>query len=154
MTRKSGALCRSSMDWLLASVLSILLVPTTAVAHARLIRASPADGADVSGAPSELSLCFSELLERQFEVIELAPELAAEPSSRRSFTKIAATIDPRDEACLTADRASWSVAAASGGHSVAKVHRGAGGSDGVLVPRGDLGGSPAVQAPGPAAEPR
>ena len=82
--------------------LSLLVLPATVVAHARLLRSSPADGASVTVAPGELRLCFNELLERQFHAIEL--EAGAGPTGRSSqpATQLATAVDPRDGTCLLA----------------------------------------------------
>ena len=91
------------MARLLASaVASVLVAPTAGSAHARLVSASPADGAELAAAPRELSLCFSELLESQFNVIELGPEAPAGQVSPSPLTKIATVIEPRNGTCLTA----------------------------------------------------
>ena len=82
--------------------MSCLALPTVGSAHARLVSASPADGADLTAAPRQLALCFSELLESQFDVIELGLEPPAGQPSSRALTPIAAAIDPHDGACLTA----------------------------------------------------
>jgi len=57
-----------------ALALIVLVLPAVAVAHARLVRSWPANGATVALAPGELRLCFNELLERQFHAIELGAE--------------------------------------------------------------------------------
>jgi methionine-rich copper-binding protein CopC len=82
--------------------MSGLVLPTVGSAHARLVNASPADGSDLAAAPGELKLCFSELLESQFNVIEWGPEPPPGQPSSRPLTPVAATIDPGDGVCLTA----------------------------------------------------
>ena len=84
-----------------SAVASALLVPSAGSAHARLVSASPAGGADLAAAPRELALCFNELLEGQFNVIELGPKPADGQLSPGLLTTIAAAIDPRDGTCLT-----------------------------------------------------
>jgi methionine-rich copper-binding protein CopC len=82
--------------------LGVLALPAPAVAHARLVRSSPADGASLSAAPGELTLCFNELLERQFHAIELdADPDAKSPTSRRAVS-LTPSVDPREGTCLLA----------------------------------------------------
>jgi methionine-rich copper-binding protein CopC len=82
------------------AALGVLLQPVVTTAHARLIRSAPADGASLPAAPAQLTLCFNELLERQFHAIELA----AEPGPGRPSRPLQLTpaLDPRDGTCLTA----------------------------------------------------
>jgi len=90
------------MARLLASaVAGILAAPIPGSAHARLVHASPADGARLGQSPAELALCFSELLESQFNVVEVGPEPPA-GGPPAHLTPVPATVDPRDGTCLTA----------------------------------------------------
>ena len=46
-----------------AGVAALLLLPASALAHATLLEATPADGATVEGTPAEISATFSEALD-------------------------------------------------------------------------------------------
>ena len=82
------------------AALGALLLPVVTTAHARLIRSAPADGASLPAAPAQLTLCFNELLERQFHAIELEAEPGpGRPSRPLQLTPV---LDPRDGTCLTA----------------------------------------------------
>ena len=85
-----------------ALALIVLVLPAVAVAHARLVRSWPANGATVALAPGELRLCFNELLERQFHAIELEAEDGPTGGSAGRPVQLAPTVDPRDETCLLA----------------------------------------------------
>ena len=101
MIRCSRVFRRVSMARLLVSALAgILAAPSAGSAHARLVHASPGDGARLSRAPAELSLCFSELLETQFNAVEVGLEPPAGGSAH--LTEVPTTVDPRDGTCLTA----------------------------------------------------
>jgi methionine-rich copper-binding protein CopC len=72
------------------------------MAHARLVRSVPTDGASLPAAPAQLSLCFNELLEREFHAIEL--EVAPSPSSHSTGRplRLVSRVDSQDATCLTA----------------------------------------------------
>jgi methionine-rich copper-binding protein CopC len=75
--------------------LAALAVATSAWAHARLIKASPAAGGTVAS-PSEIRLKFTEALEPRFSSISLADASGAvEPLD-------AANVDPADHSTLIA----------------------------------------------------
>ena len=82
------------------AALGALLLPVVTTAHARLIRSAPADGASLPAAPAQLTLCFNELLERQFHVIELE----AEPGPGRPARPLQLTpvLEPGERTCVTA----------------------------------------------------
>ena len=85
-----------------ALALAVLVLPAVAVAHARLVRSWPANGATVALAPGELRLCFNELLERQFHAIELEAENGATGGYSGRPVQLAPSVDPRDATCLLA----------------------------------------------------
>jgi methionine-rich copper-binding protein CopC len=88
---------------LVSTGLSVLAVPTAGAAHARLVRASPADGASLATAPRELALCFNERLDRHFHAIEVGSEPTAGGRSPLRPTPLTATVDSRDGTCVIAE---------------------------------------------------
>ncbi len=82
----------------IALVLASLLLagPPSALAHARLVRSSPASQAEVTAPPERVELWFSELLEDGFNSVEVVPvaELAARP--RTSLAQGAPAVDRGD----------------------------------------------------------
>jgi methionine-rich copper-binding protein CopC len=82
------------------AALGALFLPAVTTAHARLVRSAPADGVSLPAGPAQLTLCFNELLEREFHAIELE----AEPGPGRPShpLQLTAILDPRDGTCLTA----------------------------------------------------
>jgi len=71
-------------------------------AHAHLLRALPAMGAEVSPAPKQIELWFNELLEDGFNTATIFP--AAELSTAGKHTNLAKgkpTVDARDRTHLT-----------------------------------------------------
>ena len=82
------------------AALGAVLLPVVTTAHARLVRSAPADGASLPATPAQLTLCFNELLERQFHAIELEAEPG--PGRPPRPLQLAPVLDPRDGTCLTA----------------------------------------------------
>ncbi len=70
-------------------------------AHARLLRAEPKTGAELSSAPRQLDLWFNELLEDGFNTVTVIPaaDLAAE--KKNNFARDKPVVDPRDRTHLT-----------------------------------------------------
>jgi methionine-rich copper-binding protein CopC len=95
---RGGGLCVR----LATAALSVLVLPAAAAAHARLVRSSPSDGARVAVAPRELSLCFNELLEREFHAIELVDEGGPGGGSSRPPVPLVTAVDRREGTCLVA----------------------------------------------------
>lgn len=100
--RPSGGTGRRFRASQVALALAVLVLPAVTVAHARLVRSWPANGAAVALAPGELRLCFNELLERQFHAIELEAENGATGGYSGRPVQLAPSVDPRDETCLLA----------------------------------------------------
>jgi methionine-rich copper-binding protein CopC len=77
-------------------VVSVLLAfPPDALAHARLVRASPPGQAEVTAPPERIELWFSELLEDGFNSVEIVPaEPAGQP--RPNLAQGAPAVDHRD----------------------------------------------------------
>ena len=95
---------RAVLRWLFLAMGAVapgVLLPVVTAAHARLVRAAPADGASLPTAPAELALCFSELLERQFHALELESEARPPGTPSRAPLPLTPVVDSRDGTCLT-----------------------------------------------------
>jgi methionine-rich copper-binding protein CopC len=70
-------------------------------AHAQLIKSNPADKAELKESPAQIELWFNELLDQNFNSIEIIPatELAAQQHS--NFAKGKPKVDPADRTHLT-----------------------------------------------------
>ena len=87
-------------------ILFILLLimgsaPTT-WAHARLLRAEPAKGAEVFPAPGQIDLWFNELLEDGFNTLAVFPATELASTEKHSnLVKDKPLVDPKDRTHLT-----------------------------------------------------
>jgi methionine-rich copper-binding protein CopC len=70
-------------------------------AHARLLRAEPKNGADVSAAPKEIQLWFNELLEEGFNTVTVFPAKEAAEAKKSNFAKGKPVVDAKDKTHLT-----------------------------------------------------
>jgi methionine-rich copper-binding protein CopC len=95
-------LCNRGMPIFRLLVLAAFLaLAPSALAHARLLKSSPAKGAEVAQAPELLELWFNELLDAGFNTVEVfsAAELTA--SKRTNLVKETPAVDPKDRTHLT-----------------------------------------------------
>ena len=84
----------------LVTVLVFAAAPTT-WAHARLLRAVPAAGAEVSPAPKQIELWFNELLEDGFNTVTVFPSSELDkPDKHSNLTKGKPVVDSRDHTHL------------------------------------------------------
>jgi methionine-rich copper-binding protein CopC len=99
-SRLSVCAMRSLRVILLTLFFALACVPTT-WAHARLVRAVPTGGAEVSPAPKQIDLWFNELLEDGFNTVTVfaAADLAA--TKRNNFTKGKPSVDAHDHTHLS-----------------------------------------------------
>lgn len=74
--------------------------PETALAHARLVKASPPSGADLAQAPATIELSFNELLDGNFDLIEVFPVADINSKTRASLTSAEAKVDAKDHTHL------------------------------------------------------
>lgn len=77
-----------------------LLAPTGVLAHARMIRSSPGSGT-VTQPPEKVDLWFNELLDGQFNSIQVYPVAQVNAPRHVSFTSGAASVDAKDKTHLT-----------------------------------------------------
>ena len=92
--------CNAKRGWLFAFLLALGLAAPGAQAHARLVRSSPHDKAELGKAPTQIELWFNELLEENFNLVELflAADLKARP--RPNLASGNPKLDPRDRTHL------------------------------------------------------
>jgi len=84
-----------------AQFASLILLLTIAAApeawaHARLVRADPKPGAELSAAPKRIELWFNELLENGFNTVKVFPAADLIAEKKRDFAKDKPQIDPED----------------------------------------------------------
>ncbi|MDR3404710.1 MAG: copper resistance protein CopC [Chthoniobacter sp.] len=70
-------------------------------AHARLLRAEPKTGAELSAAPKQIDLWFNELLEDGFNTLTVIPAADLVAEKKTNFAKDKPVVDPRDRTHLT-----------------------------------------------------
>jgi len=81
-------------------ILTLACAPA-AWAHARLLRAEPKSGAELSAAPKQIELWFNELLEDGFNTVTVFPENEVGAAKKTNFAKDKPVVDPRDHTHLT-----------------------------------------------------
>ena len=80
-----------SITALTLTLLAMPLAPTAASAHARLVRATPADGAELAAVPVSIDLWFSEMLDVGFDSVTVFPAAQLQAAHREDH----ATGEPR-----------------------------------------------------------
>lgn len=98
---------RHLLDWHLLALAALVVAqmflsgPRAALAHARLIRSTPANQARLAAPPERVELWFSELLEDGFNAVEVvrAAEVTAKP--RTNLARGAPTVDRDDRTRMT-----------------------------------------------------
>lgn len=80
-----------------------LLTATTrfASAHAKIVRSEPKDGATVHGSPKKIELWFNELLDDQFNTIEIFSAKEVAQKNRKNLAREKPEVDPKDRTHLT-----------------------------------------------------
>jgi methionine-rich copper-binding protein CopC len=79
----------------------VLAAPGEAQAHARLIKSSPASGADLAQPPDKIELWFNELLDGNFDFIAVFPAADVGSKTRVSLVSEDAKVDDKDRTHLT-----------------------------------------------------
>jgi methionine-rich copper-binding protein CopC len=77
-----------------------LTCTSSAWAHARLLRAEPKSGAELSPAPQQIELWFNELLEDNFNTVTVFPAAEIAAPKKTNFAKGKPVVDPRDQTHL------------------------------------------------------
>ncbi len=91
---------RSPRIALLILLFSLAWVPG-AWAHARLLRAEPKSGAELSSAPKQIELWFNELLEDGFNTVTVIPAADLMAKKKTNFAKGKPLLDTADRTHLT-----------------------------------------------------
>lgn len=99
----------------LAVASTVVLGTAPALAHARLVSATPGDGATVT-APLMISLTFSERFAAPFSTIEIEDSRGRTVSLTKTVSEDGKTLGGRFASPLTAGtyRVTWAIAAADG----------------------------------------
>ncbi len=84
----------------LLGVLLLFAVVPAALAHARLIRSTPAKGVEMAKAPEQIELWFNELLDDGFNSIAIFPSAEINAPKRANLVKGKPAVDPRDRTHL------------------------------------------------------
>jgi methionine-rich copper-binding protein CopC len=77
-----------------------LAAPGTALAHARLVKSTPASGAELAQAPEKVELWFSELLDGNFDNIGVYAAADVSSSTRTNLVVDQAKVDDKDRTHL------------------------------------------------------
>jgi methionine-rich copper-binding protein CopC len=80
-----------------------LLGTSSALAHAQLIKSSPADKTELKQSPAHVELWFNELLDEGFNTIEIFPAEELSAKTHSNFAKGKPKVDPNDRTHLTID---------------------------------------------------
>ena len=83
------------------AVLLLLLGANSALAHAQLLRAKPADKAELKEPPTQVDLWFNELLDEGFNSIEVIPAADLSVKKHPNLAKGKPKVDPADRTHLT-----------------------------------------------------
>jgi len=89
---------QSAVAWSIVPLLSAC--PLAALAHARLVRSSPASHAEVTAPPERIEIWFSELLEDGFNSVAIVPAAELAAPRRASLTHGLPTVDHDDRTHL------------------------------------------------------
>jgi len=81
-------------------LLLTLITSSDAWAHARLVRADPKTGAELTASPKRIDLWFNELLENGFNTVKIFPTEDLVAEKKRNFAKDKPQIDPADRTHL------------------------------------------------------
>lgn len=86
---------------LLIAVASLLALAPGALAHARLVRSSPAKAAQLPKSPEQIELWFNELLDDHFNTLEIYSAAQLHTASHTNLAKEKPLVDPADRTHLT-----------------------------------------------------
>jgi methionine-rich copper-binding protein CopC len=86
-----------------ASVATLVLFSSTAAhAHARMVRSLPAKSAAMGKPPQQVELWFNELLDDDFNTVEVFPSSEAGAKKRTNFAKDKPVVDAKNRSHLSA----------------------------------------------------
>ena len=86
--------------WLLILAATMCAAPPSALAHARLVKANPADKSELSTAPDRIELWFSELLDDGFNSVSVFAAKDLSARQRFNLTKGEPAVDEKDRTRL------------------------------------------------------
>ena len=98
---------RHLLDWHLLALTALVVAqvfltgPRAALAHARLVRSTPANQARLAAPPERVELWFSELLEDGFNSVEVVRAAEVTTKPRTSLARGAPTVDRDDRTRMT-----------------------------------------------------
>ena len=92
---------RFAMAALFAAVVFILLSPSKAEAHARMVRSIPVKNSANAKSPEQLELWFSELLEEGFNTLEVYPSAEITSNQHGNLAKGKPVVDSKDHTHLS-----------------------------------------------------
>ena len=72
-------------------------------AHAKLVRSEPKDAARLSGAPKTIELWFNELLDEEFNTVEVFRAKDVAQKDRKNLVKAKPRVDAKDRTHLSLD---------------------------------------------------
>ena len=83
------------------SLALLFALAPSAGAHARMVKSTPAKGAELSAPPAQLELWFNELLEDGFNAIDVFPSSELGAAKHTNLAQGKVTLDPKDHTHLT-----------------------------------------------------
>lgn len=82
-------------------VVLALALPREALAHAKLLKSSPADKSELAAPPKQIEIWFSELLDENFNSIDVYPTSELGAKRHAKLTDGEVKVDPKDRTHLT-----------------------------------------------------
>jgi methionine-rich copper-binding protein CopC len=99
-SRTTGEYFSRAQTALLLVFSVVVLAPAPARAHAQLLRANPAEGAELDAGPAEIDLWFNELLDEGFNSIMVIPAAQIAAPHPEDHATGTARIDSADQTHL------------------------------------------------------
>jgi methionine-rich copper-binding protein CopC len=81
----------------------VMMGARVANAHAKAVRSTPENGARLSEAPKTVELWFNELLDDEFNTVDVFPAKEVTRKERQNLVKGKAKVDAKDRTHLTVD---------------------------------------------------
>jgi methionine-rich copper-binding protein CopC len=105
LRRKTNVKKHSRREFLKRSgcVALVMAGARVANAHAKLVRSEPENAARLSEAPKTVELWFNELLDDEFNTVEIFPAKEVTRKDRQNLIKAKAKVDAKDRTHLSVD---------------------------------------------------
>lgn len=87
--------------WITLLLAGTLLFAPGVRAHARVVKAAPANKSELAKSPERVELWFNELLEESLNTLEIFPASQMNEKKRATLAKAKATLDPKDRTHLS-----------------------------------------------------